>query len=606
MSVPPGWQIADTVSFSDFRLLPQDVLSEIFYCVAIALPGRQLRSLHAYDRAFKLVHVCRLWRQIILGMPTFWAAILSQVLVNVRFRNENNRFAFMLEKTGVLPLSIDIFDDVQGSLMELLIPHAFRISFVDIACTLPHLYRMLSEDLPHLQCLSYCDLEDVKGDYLRAPHIDLAKFPQLCSLTIPASLFRATTTFGNMRHLHVMDAGVIASEATHVFALHPFLEALRRCPGLETLTVAFNPKYTANVIDSGVARHHQAVHLPSLLKLTLSCVYGDGIVLLLHLLDIPSTAVLTIKEGRESFSHILPTNLSEFPYASTATNVALSMPDFLRACLKISAPCGRMTIFLDHADWSTRRSIRGAVNPGQWPSPYFLGDLANVLLVRCRFVTSFSIGPAAQSINLPAHIVAILQALPSLNHLSISDEADAVLNALDPIVRPPEGDECLCPSLSSLVLRWTSQVPFRSEFAGKFVRTHKGKDNVQVEHGGKHRKRRAGEEDDGGGDGHGSQSERPRTHEHLKISQNEWVAAESHPSYPAFKFYSRVIQCVQRRRVKRDCCALKELCLQVAISGRNNKNEGAWGPAELQEKFKGRLEGVVEQVTVISRRGNEK
>ena len=212
MSVPPGWQIADTVSFSDFRLLPedrhrlghlsstpeiqewiltrvnehqalirsfrslhnasvpinrqlpQDVLSEIFYCVAIALPGRQLRSLHAYDRAFKLVHVCRLWRQIILGMPTFWAAILSQVLVNVRFRNENNRFAFMLEKTGVLPLSIDIFDDVQGSLMELLIPHAFRISFVDIACTLPHLYRMLSEDLPRLQCLSYCDLEDVKGD----------------------------------------------------------------------------------------------------------------------------------------------------------------------------------------------------------------------------------------------------------------------------------------------------------------------------------------------------------------------------------------------------------------------------------------------------------
>ena len=255
MSVPPGWLIADSVSFPDFKLLPedrtrlghlsssleiqewiltrvneqqalirsfrslhnasvpincqlpQDVLSEIFLHLPIVpLDGQSTQRPAFQFRAFKFLHVCRLWRQIILGTPSFWTAMLSQALVNVNYHDEENRFAFILGKTGVLPLSVTVRGGLKGGdLIEMLIPYAHRLSYVQVGCTDQDMHRLLSAGLPRLRELYY-DAEDAKDDRLRAPYIDSTKLPQLCTLRVPAAFFRATTTFSSLQCLDLMES----------------------------------------------------------------------------------------------------------------------------------------------------------------------------------------------------------------------------------------------------------------------------------------------------------------------------------------------------------------------------------------------------------------
>ena len=642
MSLPPGWQIAETVPFTDFKLCPEDraglgrlsntpeiqkwiftrikeyrarilsllslhnasvpincrlpreVLSEIFGYLP---PARQRQK---QFRAFKFLHVCRLWRQIILETPSFWVAMLSQATVDSRSRHENNRFAFVLDKTGVLPLSATVCEYLGGGLIEMLIPHAHRLSSMNVTYIRSHLYRMLSTDLPRLRHLSYQD-PDVGNNHLGAPYLDPNKFPQLYSLRMPTALFKATTTFGSLQHLHLTQSEITVPEDTHAFALDPLLEALRCCPYLKSLTATFDLLVTST--ESGAYPHRQAVHLPSLLDLTLHHTNREGIALLYYL-AIPPATVLSIRSLEGWFSNALPANLTKIPYISTATDVTFSMPKIKKLetpILEMSGPCGQMSVLLDEATWHNESDTQNLF----W-YPYFVGDLANVLLIHFRCVTSLTIGQNAEGMNLHLHcIVAMLRALPLLNYLNVFNEADTVLEALDPIVGRLEGHGCLCPFLSSLVFRWSWMTPFKPDRAARYyIRRDEVKDGGQIVHQGEYREGDDSDDDgeaaeeEGEHDGNHGRRRSTRTHAHLKISQDEWAAEGSHASYPVLEYYSRVIKCVQRRRMKRGCCAFEKLSIQIEDPRYKNEDQGEWGTAELQRRLKGRLEGVVEQVTV--------
>ena len=90
-------------------------------------------------------------------------------------------------------------------------------------------------------------------------------------------------------------------------------------------------------------------------------------------------------------------------------------------------------------------------------------------------------------------------------------------------------------------------------------------------------------------------------HSDMMISVHQWRAKGSHASYPALMLYSRVLKCLQSRRVGQGCSSLKVVSFRLPKREPMEDSEHRpWEPEELQEKFERILEGVLEKVEVVS------
>ena len=89
-------------------------------------------------------------------------------------------------------------------------------------------------------------------------------------------------------------------------------------------------------------------------------------------------------------------------------------------------------------------------------------------------------------------------------------------------------------------------------------------------------------------------------HSDMQISEVQWRAKGSHASYPALMFYSRVLKCVQKRRMIQGCSPLKEVSFRLPKrKPREDSKHKSWEPEELQGKFEHMLKGMIEKVEVV-------
>ena len=84
---------SNTVSFlAPIWRLPAEILAEIF-----------VLSIHIHAQSpLDLMHVCRFWRSVVLGMPRIWSTIRLSTWTNP------SKTAFILEQTRAIPLDVEI------------------------------------------------------------------------------------------------------------------------------------------------------------------------------------------------------------------------------------------------------------------------------------------------------------------------------------------------------------------------------------------------------------------------------------------------------------------------------------------------------------------
>ena len=381
MSDPLGRSIADTISFPGFRLLQDDrtslnkltTLTEIqewvlFRAAEYHSLAQSLRSLHnasvpinrrlppevfmdifsllsnadlyGCDASkycmLKLLHVCRHWRQIIMQTPSFWASVFNEVasdLEKSRLLERIDLLAFILEKTGVCPLSPSIHSDPDGKLVDMIVPHAHHLSVLGLISSRRQLDHILCKEMPqlvHLHHILERDSEEddnalESSDRPALVRIDFSRFPKLAKLKISSTLWGITSATHTLQRLGLTGGQIPAPDPTipNSFPLDPLLDTLRHCPCLEL----FDASFTLPSLSTGdrLRDHHsRAVQLPCLRKLVLRHIDPEVTVALLSHLVLPPTVKITMMRDTGLFTMVLPTDLDNVPYVTTAAEVVMT------------------------------------------------------------------------------------------------------------------------------------------------------------------------------------------------------------------------------------------------------------------------------------------
>ncbi|KAJ7470990.1 hypothetical protein FB451DRAFT_1252658 [Mycena latifolia] len=138
--------------------LPNEIVSEIFthfipvYPKRPPLVGRLSPSI--------LGQVCRQWREIAVSTPSLWRAICLDLSDHDKHLTQLQLLKTWLERSGVSPLSIDLYrscytSDVGiGPFIDTVASHTFHCEEMKLYLSLPHVQFLLSQNLPVLHTLT--------------------------------------------------------------------------------------------------------------------------------------------------------------------------------------------------------------------------------------------------------------------------------------------------------------------------------------------------------------------------------------------------------------------------------------------------------------------
>ncbi|KAI0328015.1 hypothetical protein GY45DRAFT_1326802 [Cubamyces sp. BRFM 1775] len=227
------------------RLLPNELLIEIF---------RYLRPTERVE--IRIAHVCSAWRAILRSTPEFWADLAS-IPDPVTAKTEDDWSCYLsclaLSSPQALRLALRGNRIPRMPEIRAYLPRITSLTFTftdsQLADHLSDLYELLKLGLPSLEELDLTTHEvyfEGIADVPEFGHHSFAsdiKLPRLRLLRTHAIFFTAFLVCSSLRHLALInERPMFLGTRTYLEARsYPaFLEALQRCPMLETLEVAYS------------------------------------------------------------------------------------------------------------------------------------------------------------------------------------------------------------------------------------------------------------------------------------------------------------------------------------------------------------------------------
>ena len=271
------------------RTLPNEILMEIF--------GRLQPSVCQRGKGLKYLHVCRLWRQLLLAVPEFWAELLAKSrIVGVPMpQQQDDHLRFMIGLTGSRPITLSLSSGwpcFPLQLADILAPCHHRI----VSLTLnnihsndgPFLNAFFRNELPLLEylCVDYGDSQRSQDE---PPLIDFkgALLPKLQFLKHPYGTIHLGDVGSQLRRLELFYSIPFKAGKDEPSTLNAIMAC---CTSLESLLLDDTlPNFEG-------ALEHMRLKPPSTLReLRINDTHGDLLRNFIPYLYYPSTCLVDIE-----------------------------------------------------------------------------------------------------------------------------------------------------------------------------------------------------------------------------------------------------------------------------------------------------------------------
>ncbi|KAI0735576.1 hypothetical protein C8Q76DRAFT_712861 [Earliella scabrosa] len=429
------------------RYLPPELIMEIF--------GRIDPE---HRRELNLLHVCRIWRELLLKTAEFWVDMVRHPVDHLKLGSSSPEtghlpcFKLALVQSSPRNISLDITNFTTHS-AHLLAPHSRRITSLTVQlrpADAQHLFDMMRDGMPRLHTLSIVHRRDPRlrtNDVATLSH-NLWKelqslqyshdaLPVLRDLHIPAMLVVPCLAVPSLRTLtvgcHKCGGCRIESGPHTLDTILPFLE---RCPQLETLQFLSATEPTPGRAHSRL----DPAALPHLRQLG----FTAGVLWVSELLSklvFPSTTVMKLRTNYDRNTNTnIPRHLRALPsvHALDRLSIQFLMEHVQHKCVVQGWKAGAFQVELD----ASLPGFEGVVE-----------DVAQVL--GSPIVEDLRVWvPTSQvyaQLQMGANMVRLLASFPHLVRLRVRRECpDDLLIALGS--RTSGG--VICAGLANLVVHW--------------------------------------------------------------------------------------------------------------------------------------------------------
>ena len=403
---------------------------------------------------YSVLTVCKLWRDLLLRTPEFWANALGRLLCfwhNDEIGEHDAHIKLHLELSRTQPLNLRLFR-LPRPAFQMFAAQAYRIASVEVSVTLKQvawLNRLLGVGMPLLCKLVISHIED---DSFTIPLIAIStsKLPQLRSLEVREySLFDINGTFSRLRQLS-LDSSYSGG---YPVTINAFLDLLSLCAALVSLTLVELNLRTPGLHGDG----HRVVSLPHLRECSIQDRRWTYASTVLSWILVPSTCSVCLPCAGANFQVLLPADTSSFPPISAADSVeyCFMQSATIAATLKTYAngsPLLHMGVYRGKTEAFPRITM----------------ELADLFAPYSRNIHALSIDSSlsrpfcADKKTRPA-LRYLLHRLRHITTLRLpGHDAVDVLSALG---KPPPPKKIVCPRLEHLCIGWTDK-PSMTDLAG--------------------------------------------------------------------------------------------------------------------------------------------
>ncbi len=445
------------------RFFPPEVIMEIF------------GKVHPeHRREARLLHVCRLWRNLLNSTPEFWADMLRSRIDHDELgsddteRGELQCFKISLTRSAPRHICLDILHfSIHSS--RILTPHTHRISSLSITIRpsdAEHLFHMLRSGMPVLNSLVVAHKPRRPGSSILPHQVwrnleDLTyeedTLPSLRNLRVSAMFVVPCLHVNSLRTLSIgcndcSDERCSVESGMH--NLDTFLRFLEGCRLLESL------HFLAATEPSPGRRHSQlhAVELPNLRELAFTDAQSSWVSEILHKLVYPSTAAVKVQTMPDHFTDI-PRHLRSLPALPTMRKVAIQFNSPKRD----SSTCIVQAWPSSQSDEPPQIDLQASLRTFQGVVPEVSQIFGSALITDLRLWIPTS--TIYSGLQMRSHMVAFLASFPNVVHLTVKRaNPHDLFSALGS--RTSSGEPILA-SLCTLLVHWgISSQTGEIEFAG--------------------------------------------------------------------------------------------------------------------------------------------
>ncbi|KAF7346530.1 hypothetical protein MSAN_01881100 [Mycena sanguinolenta] len=244
---------------SSMRLIPQDILLEIFFA---CLPSEHNALIDPAEAPLLLGRICRHWRSVAYSAPTIWSSIhIPPLIIPTR-----RPISFWVCRVSLSDFSVELDDTFKNlSLVLQILAVSRRLRYLTLDADADFLRPILelgAEDLPLLKSIRMnVRNQTISSNFFEIPTLEdvaleAALSTEPLSLPLPwAQLRRLRLSCWTQYHDHAEGLDIDGA-----------LELLRRCPNLEWCEIRVT-RYSEHL---GLSHNRSSFVLPHLHTLTLS------------------------------------------------------------------------------------------------------------------------------------------------------------------------------------------------------------------------------------------------------------------------------------------------------------------------------------------------
>ena len=202
----------DVSSLAPISRLPAEILTEIF-----------LQSIHGHAQSpLDLIHVCRLWRSVVLGMPRIWSTI------HLSTWTKPSKMGFILEQTRTILLDVEI-NTCTSALKVVDRDRAMRYASLEMAAKEAKRWRTLTiNGFPHKTDIDACSSRVKPAFTFNGPMDALQSFKIKTICENSDVLDQLLDVVGSSSHDKLTDMELSSPNAIHYLAQPRFAAIFHR------------------------------------------------------------------------------------------------------------------------------------------------------------------------------------------------------------------------------------------------------------------------------------------------------------------------------------------------------------------------------------------